>query len=64
MSIVAKLGTGTKKSVARKRRHTRVRNQGWRDEDRDGVPNRVDRDRDGDGVPNRFDSRPDNARRP
>jgi large subunit ribosomal protein L18 len=25
MSIVAKLGTGTKKSVARKRRHTRVR---------------------------------------
>jgi large subunit ribosomal protein L18 len=25
MSIVAKLGTGTKKTVARKRRHTRVR---------------------------------------
>ena len=45
-------------------RHTRVRNQGWRDEDHDGIPNAVDRDRDGDGVPNRFDSRPDNARRP
>lgn len=39
-------------------RHTRVRNQGWRDQDRDGIPNAVDRDRDGDGVPNRFDNRP------
>ncbi|MDO8718323.1 MAG: hypothetical protein Q7K20_04980 [Polaromonas sp.] len=26
-----------------------------RDQDRDGVPDRVDRDRDGDGVPNRMD---------
>ena len=39
-------------------RHTRVRNQGWRDQDGDGIPNRVDRDKDGDGVPNRFDNRP------
>lgn len=45
-------------------RHTRVRNQGWRDSDRDGIPNRVDRDRDGDGVPNRFDNRPNNPYRP
>jgi hypothetical protein len=34
--------------------------RGWRDSDRDGVPNRADRDRDGDGVPNRRDSRPGN----
>jgi hypothetical protein len=33
------------------------------DQDRDGVPNRVDRDRDGDGTPNRVDRRPDNPRR-
>lgn len=45
-------------------RHTRLRNMGWRDEDRDGIPNRFDRDRDGDGVPNRFDRRPDNPYRP
>jgi hypothetical protein len=42
----------------------RYRNMGWRDEDRDGVPNRYDRDRDGDGVPNRYDRRPDNPYRP
>jgi hypothetical protein len=34
-----------------------------RDQDRDGVPNRVDRDRDGDGVPNRRDSYPYDPRR-
>ena len=28
----------------------------WRDQDRDGIPNRRDRDRDGDGIPNRKDS--------
>lgn len=45
-------------------RHTRERNMGWRgDEDRDGIPNRVDRDRDGAGVPNRADRAPDNRRR-
>ena len=44
--------------------HNRYRNMGWRDEDRDGVPNRYDRDRDGDGIPNRFDRRPDNPYRP
>ncbi|MHB1205277.1 MAG: hypothetical protein ACYCZX_06900 [Rhodospirillaceae bacterium] len=44
--------------------HHRLRNMGWRDEDRDGVPNRYDRDRDGDGVPNRYDRRPDNPYRP
>lgn len=37
--------------------------EGWRDQDRDGIPNRFDRDRDGDGVPNRVDRRPDNPRR-
>jgi hypothetical protein len=41
--------------------------RGWRDADRDGIPNRFDRvynprwDRDGDGVPNRYD-RHDNTR--
>lgn len=45
-------------------RHSRERNKGWRgDEDRDGVPNRVDRDRDGDGVSNNRDRSPDNPRR-
>jgi uncharacterized protein YraI len=34
-----------------------------RDQDFDGVPNRVDRDRDGDGVPNRWDDRPRNPYR-
>jgi hypothetical protein len=37
--------------------------RGWRDNDRDGVPNRYDRDRDGDGVPNRYDRRPGNPYR-
>ena len=32
----------------------------YRDQDRDGIPNRYDRDRDGDGVPNRFDRDPRN----
>ena len=41
-----------------------LRNMGWRDQDRDGVPNRYDRDRDNDGVPNRYDRRPDNPYRP
>lgn len=36
---------------------------GYRDRDRDGVPNRYDRDRDGDGVPNRYDRRPGDPRR-
>lgn len=45
----------------RGRRH--YPNQGWRDEDHDGVPNRFDRDRDGDGVPNRFDDHPNNPHR-
>lgn len=45
-------------------RHSRVRNMGWRDQDRDGIPNRFDRDRDGDGIPNRFDSHPNNPYRP
>lgn len=44
-------------------RHTRERNMGWRDMDRDGVPNRYDRDRDGDGVRNRRDDRPNNPYR-
>jgi hypothetical protein len=37
--------------------------RGYRDQDRDGIPNRYDRDRDGDGVPNRYDARPYNPRR-
>ena len=37
--------------------------QGRRDRDHDGIPNRFDRDRDGDGVPNRQDRRPSNPRR-
>jgi hypothetical protein len=37
--------------------------RGYRDRDRDGVPNRYDRDRDGDGVPNRADRAPNNPRR-
>ena len=37
--------------------------RGYRDRDRDGVPNRYDRDRDGDGVRNRDDRRPNNPRR-
>lgn len=32
----------------------------WRDQDRDGIPNRYDSDIDGDGVPNRFDRDPRN----
>ena len=40
-----------------------VNRSGYRDRDRDGVPNRMDRDRDGDGVPNRYDRRPDDPRR-
>ena len=35
----------------------------YRDQDRDGIPNRWDRDRDGDGVPNRWDRRPSNPYR-
>ena len=34
----------------------------YRDQDRDGIPDRVDRDRDGDGVPDRYDRRPGNPR--
>jgi hypothetical protein len=45
------------------RRDNRNVNQGYGDQDRDGVPNRADRDRDGDGVPNRQDNQPDNPRR-
>ena len=30
---------------------------GWRDDDRDGIPNRYDRDRNNDGVPDRFQRR-------
>jgi hypothetical protein len=37
--------------------------RGYRDRDRDGVPNYRDRDRDGDGIPNRFDQRPNNPYR-
>ena len=45
-------------------RSSRERNRGWRgDQDRDGIPNRVDRDRDGDGVSNRRDDAPNNPRR-
>ena len=36
---------------------------GYRDRDRDGVPNRYDRDRDNDGVPNAYDRRPNDPRR-
>jgi hypothetical protein len=36
---------------------------GYRDRDRDGIPNRADRDRDGDGVRNSQDRRPDDPRR-
>ena len=42
--------------------------RGYRDADRDGIPNRRDAvynprwDRDGDGVPNRFDARPNDPR--
>jgi hypothetical protein len=39
------------------------RQRSYRDQDRDGVPNRRDRDRDGDGVPNRYDYRPNNPYR-
>lgn len=39
------------------------RSYGWRDSDRDGIPNRYDRDRDNDGTPNRFDRRPNNPYR-
>jgi hypothetical protein len=45
------------------RRHTREVNNGWRDQDHDGISNRNDRDRDGDGVPNRRDDAPNNPRR-
>jgi hypothetical protein len=37
--------------------------RGYRDRDRDGIPNRWDRDRDDDGVPNRWDRRPNNPYR-
>ncbi len=37
--------------------------RGYGDQDRDGIPNRVDRDRDGDGVPNRMDRSPNNPNR-
>jgi hypothetical protein len=37
--------------------------RGYRDRDRDGVPNRYDRDRDGDGVSNRRDAYPSDPRR-
>jgi hypothetical protein len=37
--------------------------RGYRDRDRDGIPNRMDPDRDNDGVPNSYDSRPNNPRR-
>ncbi|GAA4329830.1 hypothetical protein GCM10023165_02930 [Variovorax defluvii] len=37
--------------------------RGYRDNDRDGIPNRYDRDRDGDGVPNYYDRRPNNPYR-
>lgn len=37
--------------------------RGYRDRDRDGVPNRYDRDRDGDGVSNRRDAYPNDPRR-
>ena len=46
-----------------------VRNAGWGDADRDGIPNRYDRvynprwDRDGDGIPNRYDRRPNDPYR-
>ena len=30
---------------------------GWRDDDRDGIPNRYDRGRNNDGVPDRFQRR-------
>jgi hypothetical protein len=45
-------------------RPVQARHHGWRDSDRDGIPNRYDRvdnrritpwDRDGDGIPNRYD---------
>lgn len=39
-------------------RHSRAYNMGWRDMDRDGVPNRYDRDRDGDGIRNARDPMP------
>ena len=42
-------------------------NANWRgmrrDQDRDGIPDRVDRDRDNDGVPNRVDRNPNNPYR-
>ena len=38
------------------------RGQYNRDQDRDGIPDRVDRDRDGDGVGNRYDRRPGDPR--
>jgi len=46
---------------AREAREFRARyGNRYRDNDRDGIPNRYDRDRDNDGVPNRFDRRPNN----
>ena len=36
---------------------------GYRDRDRDGIPNRYDRDRDNDGVPDSRDRRPNDPRR-
>lgn len=33
------------------------------DQDRDGIPDRMDRDRDGDGVPNNRDNHPNNPYR-
>jgi hypothetical protein len=56
-------GTGWRQSRW-EREHDRHGGHGRRaDQDRDGVPNRLDRDVDGDGVPNRHDRRPSNPYR-
>jgi len=43
--------------------HDRGEHSRVRDQDRDGVSDRMDRDRDGDGVRNREDRRPNDPRR-
>lgn len=43
--------------------HDRGEHSRVRDQDRDGVSDRMDRDRDGDGVRNREDRRPNDSRR-
>lgn len=43
--------------------HDRGEHSRVRDQDRDGVSDRMDRDRDGDGVRNREDLRPNDPRR-